>query len=82
MALQEIVRRMSGYPASLLGLEDRGVIREGAAADLVIFDPLRVTDRATWSEPRASAEGISHVVVNGTAERLPHTYSVLMEKHP
>lgn len=66
MALQEIVRRMSGYPASLLGLEDRGVIREGAAADLVIFDPLRVTDRATWSAPREPAEGVSHVVVNGT----------------
>jgi len=66
MALQEIVRRMTGYPASLLGLEDRGVLREGAAADLVIFDPLRVTDRATWSAPRERAEGISHVIVNGT----------------
>jgi N-acyl-D-aspartate/D-glutamate deacylase len=66
MPLQEIVRRMSGYPASLVGLGDRGVVREGAAADLVIFDPLRVTDRATWSAPRDRAEGISHVVVNGT----------------
>jgi N-acyl-D-aspartate/D-glutamate deacylase len=66
MALQEIVRRMTGYPASLLGLEDRGLLREGAAADLVIFDPLRVTDRATWSAPRERAEGISHVIVNGT----------------
>jgi len=66
MALQEIVRRMSGYPASLLGLEGRGVVREGAAADLVVFDPLVVSDRATWSEPRESAEGISHVILNGT----------------
>jgi N-acyl-D-aspartate/D-glutamate deacylase len=66
MALQEIVRRMSGYPASLLGLEDRGVVQEGKAADLVIFDPLRVNDRATWTEPRESAEGILHVVINGT----------------
>ena len=66
MALQEIVRKMTGYPASLLGLEDRGVVREGAAADLVVFDPLRVTDRATWAAPRERAEGISHVVINGT----------------
>jgi N-acyl-D-aspartate/D-glutamate deacylase len=66
MALQEIVRRMSGYPASLLGLEDRGVILEGAAADLVIFDPLLVTDRATWSAPREAAEGVTHVIINGT----------------
>jgi N-acyl-D-aspartate/D-glutamate deacylase len=66
MALQEIIRRMTGYPATLLGLEDRGLLREGAAADLVIFDPLRVTDRATWSAPRERAEGISHVIVNGT----------------
>jgi N-acyl-D-aspartate/D-glutamate deacylase len=66
MALQEIVRRMSGYPASLLGLEDRGIVREGGAADLVVFDPLRVTDRATWSAPREPAEGLSHVIINGT----------------
>ena len=66
MALQEIVRRMSGYPASLLGLEGRGVVREGVAADLVVFDPLVVGDRATWSEPRQRAEGVFHVILNGT----------------
>jgi N-acyl-D-aspartate/D-glutamate deacylase len=66
MALQEIVRRMTGYPASLLGLEDRGLLREGAAADLVIFDALSVRVRASWSAPRELAEGISHVIVNGT----------------
>jgi len=65
MSLQEIVRKMSGYPASILGIEDRGVIREGAAADLVVFDPATVADRASWSAPREPAEGVSHVVLNG-----------------
>lgn len=65
MPLEEIVHRMTGRPASLVRLEDRGVLREGAYADLVVFDPARVRDRATWQEPRRPAEGISYVLVNG-----------------
>ena len=64
--LEEAVRRMTSHPASLIGLEDRGVVRPGAAADLVLFDPATVADRATWSEPRRTAQGISWVMVNGT----------------
>ena len=56
---------MSGYPASLVGLGDRGSLRIGAPADLVIFDPDTVTDRATWESPRLSAVGVSWVVLNG-----------------
>ncbi len=65
MPLEAMVHRMTGRPAQLLGLTDRGVLREGAFADLVIFDPHRVTDRATWTEPRQRAEGIHWVFVNG-----------------
>ena len=64
--LEEAVRRMTSHPASLIGLEDRGVVRPGAAADLVLFDAATVADRATWSEPRRTAQGISWVMVNGT----------------
>lgn len=71
MPLEEIVHRMTGRPASLLRLRDRGVLREGAFADVVVFDPARVTDRATWEDPRRPAEGIVLVAVNGriVAER-------------
>lgn len=71
MPLEEIVHRMTGRPASLLRLCDRGVLREGAFADVVVFDPARVSDRATWEDPRRPAEGIAFVLVNGTvvAER-------------
>jgi N-acyl-D-amino-acid deacylase len=56
---------MTSLPASVFRLEDRGVIREGAAADLVIFDPAGITDRATYRNPHQLAEGVSHVIVNG-----------------
>lgn len=65
MPLEEAVRKMTSYPASLVGLTDRGVIREGAPADLVIFDPESVTDHASWEAPRLSAEGIHRVIING-----------------
>ncbi len=65
LTLEEAVRKMTGLPASLLGLEDRGVLRVGAAADVVIFDPSAVGSGATWAEPRRQAEGIEHVLVNG-----------------
>jgi N-acyl-D-aspartate/D-glutamate deacylase len=65
LPLAELVRRMTGYPAELLGLENRGVVRKGAAADLVVFDPATVGDRATWAEPRLPAAGIRWVVLNG-----------------
>jgi N-acyl-D-aspartate/D-glutamate deacylase len=65
MPLQELVRRMTSYPASLVGLRDRGVVAEGRPADLVVFDAGTIADRATWSEPRAHATGVVGVLVNG-----------------
>ncbi len=61
----EAIRRMTGLPANVVGLEGRGRLRKGAWADLVIFDPETVADRATYQRPWAAPAGIHHVFVNG-----------------
>ena len=66
LTLAEAVRKMTGYPAQIFGLKDRGVIRPGAFADLVLFDPQQVKDRATYAQPRRFATGIKCVFVNGS----------------
>jgi N-acyl-D-amino-acid deacylase len=63
--IQEAVRKMTSLPASVFGLNGRGLVREGNFADLLLFDPARVRDRATYEEPRLRAEGIARVFVNG-----------------
>jgi len=67
LTLPEAVRRMTSLPASILGLEDRGVLREGAFADVVMFDPDAIEDRASLEEPRLRAKGVEMVLVNGKA---------------
>ncbi|MFH2111103.1 MAG: D-aminoacylase [Candidatus Bathyarchaeota archaeon] len=62
---EEAVRRMTSMPASRLGLQNRGVIKEGMAADLTIFNPEEIRDTATFSDPHRYPEGIPYVVVNG-----------------
>jgi N-acyl-D-amino-acid deacylase len=64
-SLAEAVRKMTGLPAETFGLRDRGFIREGSAADLVLFDADRIIDTATYADPIQRAEGILHVWVNG-----------------
>jgi N-acyl-D-aspartate/D-glutamate deacylase len=63
--LEEAVRKMTSLPARRLGLADRGVLRPGLMADLVVFDPADVRDLATYERPLRYAEGIDYVIVNG-----------------
>jgi N-acyl-D-amino-acid deacylase len=65
LPLAAAVRKMTALPARRLGLTDRGTIAPGKAADLVVFDPDRVIDRATYERPHAFCDGVSHVIVNG-----------------
>ena len=63
--LEAMVRKMTSYPADLLGLQDRGRLRPGAPADVVVFDPETVADRARWDRPRQAAVGVRLVMING-----------------
>jgi N-acyl-D-aspartate/D-glutamate deacylase len=65
ISLEEAVHKMSGLTARQLHIKDRGLIREGLAADLVIFDPATVIDRATFTDPFQYPLGIPTVIVNG-----------------
>lgn len=65
LTLQEAVRRLTSFPAANLGLEGRGMVRDGMYADLAIFDPATIADRATYEDPQQFAVGMRHVVVNG-----------------
>jgi N-acyl-D-amino-acid deacylase len=65
LPLETAVQKMSAFPAQRLGLTDRGVLRTGTKADIVIFDPAAVRDTATFEKPHAYAEGFTHVIING-----------------
>lgn len=65
LTLEDAVRRMTGLPAQQLGLVDRGVLREGAYADVVVFDPAAVRDVATYERPHQPSVGVWDVLVNG-----------------
>jgi N-acyl-D-amino-acid deacylase len=65
LALEDAIRKMSSFPAQRLRMLDRGVLRPGMKADIVVFDPSRVRDMATFEKPHQYAAGFSSVVVNG-----------------
>ena len=84
--LEEAIRKMTSLPAARIGLEDRGVLAKGMAADIVVFDPTKIKDMATYDDSHRYPEGILHVLVNGavTIENGEHTKEragqVLMHK--
>jgi N-acyl-D-amino-acid deacylase len=65
ITLQDAVRRMSGLPAANLGLDHRGLLKEGYFADVVVFDPKTIADKATYENPHQYAVGMKQVLVNG-----------------
>lgn len=65
LPLEEAIRKMTSLAAQRLGLQDRGLVREGHWADLVVFDPTRVADTATFENPHQYPRGIEYVLVNG-----------------
>jgi len=65
LSLEQAVRSCSGWPGEILGLPDRGLIRPGAAADIVVFDPKTFRDAATFDEPTRYAPGVEYLFVNG-----------------
>ncbi len=65
ISLSEAVRRLTSLPATNLGLDRRGLLKQGFFADVVIFDPATIADRATFEEPHQYSVGVEHVLVNG-----------------
>jgi N-acyl-D-amino-acid deacylase len=65
--LEEVIRRMTGFPAANLRLDRRGLLRPGHFADVVAFDPATIADHATYTDPHRYATGVAHVLVNGSA---------------
>jgi N-acyl-D-amino-acid deacylase len=66
-SLEDVIRRLTGFPAANLKLDRRGLLRPGYFADVVAFDAGKVADHATYAEPHRYATGVAHVLVNGTA---------------
>lgn len=65
MPLQEAVKKLTSLPALQLGLSGKGILKQGNAADIVVFDPENITDTATFAKPESKPEGIEYVLVNG-----------------
>jgi dihydroorotase/N-acyl-D-amino-acid deacylase len=65
ITLEDAIRKMSSFPAARVGFSDRGVLRPGMKADLAVFDPANVRDKATYEQPHQYAEGFTYVIVNG-----------------
>lgn len=75
LRLEDAIRRMTSYPATTFRFRDRGEVREGAWADLVVFDPAKIQDNATYADPHHYATGMRAVLVNGkiVVDRDAHT---------
>jgi N-acyl-D-amino-acid deacylase len=75
LTVEEAVRKMTSFPAARLGIQDRGLLRVGLAADVTVFDPATIADRATFADPHHYSVGVRHVLVNGriTVDTGVHT---------
>lgn len=75
LSLEDAVRKMTSWPAQRLGLVDRGVLREGLRADVIVLDAKEIQDHANWAAPTLPASGVDHVIVNGvlTLDKGQHT---------
>jgi N-acyl-D-amino-acid deacylase len=65
ISLEEAVRRMTSLPAQKFGLKDRGLLKEGMAADIIVFDENKVQDLSTYDHPHSYSTGFEYVIVNG-----------------
>jgi dihydroorotase/N-acyl-D-amino-acid deacylase len=65
LTLEDAIRKFSALPAQRMRFTDRGVLKQGMAADIVIFDPDRIRDLATFEQPRQLSQGMDYVLVNG-----------------
>lgn len=74
MTIEEAVRKMTSLPAKQMGLKDRGAIRKGAYADITIFNPDTIIDRASFGNPHQPSEGIEYVLINGKVVLEDGTY--------
>jgi dihydroorotase/N-acyl-D-amino-acid deacylase len=65
LSLEDAIRKFSAWPAARLHLADRGVLKQGMWADVVVFDPAKIRDLATYDNPNQLSEGMKYVLVNG-----------------
>lgn len=75
IGLEHAIRSMTSLPAMVFGMADRGLIREGAAADIVVFDPAKVAEKSTYTDPHQLAEGMDYVLVNGVVVKDGATFT-------
>jgi len=82
LTLENAIHKMTGLPASRVGLKKRGLLREGYFADLVIFDADKIQDLSTFTNPNQYAKGISHIIINGQVVVEDGTYTGVLAGKP
>jgi N-acyl-D-amino-acid deacylase len=75
LTLESAIRGMTSLPAQVFGFQDRGEIRAGALADVLVFDPAKVIEKATYVDPHQIAEGFDWVIVNGQIAKKEGEYT-------